>query len=48
MVITDGVESGWRCVEEVDQIGDDGVGAFFLRHVFRIHVRGVSVLELFH
>lgn len=35
MVITDGVESGRRCVEEVDQIGDDGVGAFFLRHVFR-------------
>jgi len=35
MIITYGMESGWRCVEEVDQIEDDGVGAFFLRHVFR-------------
>jgi hypothetical protein len=34
LVITDSVESSWRCVEEVDEIGNDGVGYFFLRHGF--------------
>lgn len=34
LIITDGVESGWRCVQEVDQIGNDGGSSFFLRHAF--------------